>query len=95
MNSNLLGRLAFNGLRNNKKAVIPYILVSAITIMVFHILMSLVYSRFLINNGTPVFYGADYIVLFLHIGSIAVAIFAMIFLLYGNRFVQKSGKKEI
>ncbi|MBE5860096.1 MAG: ABC transporter permease [Butyrivibrio sp.] len=95
MNSNLLRRLAFNGLRNNKKTVLPYVLVSAVTIMVFHILMSLVYSRFLINNGTPVFYGADYIVLFLHIGSIAVAIFAMIFLLYGNRFVQKSGKKEI
>ncbi|WP_408072593.1 FtsX-like permease family protein [Butyrivibrio sp. JL13D10] len=95
MSSNLLGRLAFNGLKNNKKTVLPYVLVSAVTIMVFHILMSLVYSRFLINNGTPVFYGADYIVLFLHIGSIAVAIFAMIFLLYGNRFVQKSGKKEI
>ena len=95
MNSNLLGRLAFNGLRNNKKAVIPYILVSAITVMVFHILMSLVYSRFLINNGKTMFYGADYLVLFMRIGSIAVAIFSVIFLLYGNRFVQKSGKKEI
>nr|WP_297768489.1 ABC transporter permease [uncultured Butyrivibrio sp.] len=95
MNSNLLGRLAFNGLRNNKKTILPYVLVSSITVMVFHILMSLVYSRFLINDGQPMFYGADYIVLFLHLGSIAVAVFSVIFLMYGNRFVQKSGKKEI
>ncbi|WP_026489512.1 ABC transporter permease [Butyrivibrio sp. XBB1001] len=95
MNSNLLGRLAFNGLKNNKKTILPYVLVSSITVMVFHILMSLVYSRFLINDGHPMFYGADYIVLFLHLGSIAVAVFSVIFLMYGNRFVQKSGKKEI
>ncbi len=95
MTSNLLGRLAFNGLKNNKKTILPYVLVSSITVMVFHILMSLIYSRFLVSNGHPMFYGADYIVLFLHFGSIAVAIFSVIFLMYGNRFVQKSGKKEI
>lgn len=95
MNSNLLSRLAFNGLKNNKKTILPYVLVSSITVMVFHILMSLIYSRFLVSNGHPMFYGADYIVLFLHFGSIAVAIFSVIFLMYGNRFVQKSGKKEI
>ena len=95
MNKNLLGKLALNGLKNNKKAVIPYVLVSSVTIMVFHILMSLTYSRFLVNNGTPVFKGANFIILFIHFGSVAVAIFSVIFLLYGNRFVQKARKKEI
>ncbi len=95
MNKNLLGKLALDGLKNNKKAVIPYILVSSVTIMVFHILMSLVNSKFLVNNGNPVFKGANHIVLFLYFGSIAVSIFSVIFLFYGNRFVQKARKKEI
>ena len=95
MNNNLLSRLAFTGLKNNKKAVFPYVLVSAITVMVFHILQSLIDSKFLVNNGKTAFYGADYIVLFMGIGSIAVGIFSVIFILYGNQFVMKGRKKEI
>ncbi len=95
MNNNLLSKLAFTGLKNNKKAVLPYILVSAITVMVFHILQSLINSKFLVNNGKTAFYGADYIVLFMGIGSIAVGIFSVIFILYGNQFVMKGRKKEI
>ena len=95
MNNNLLSKLAFTGLKNNKKAVLPYVLVSAITVMVFHILQSLIDSKFLVNNGKTAFYGADYIVLFMGIGSIAVGIFSVIFILYGNQFVMKGRKKEI
>ena len=95
MNNNLLSKLAFTGLKNNKKAVLPYILVSAITVMVFHILQSMIDSKFLVNNGKTAFYGADYIVLFMGIGSIAVGIFSVIFILYGNQFVMKGRKKEI
>ena len=95
MNNNLLTKLAFTGLKNNKKAVLPYVLVSAITVMVFHILQSLIDSRFLVDNGKAAFYGADYLVMFMGFGSVAVSIFALIFIFYGNQFVMKGRKKEI
>lgn len=95
MNNNLLAKLAVSGIKNNKKTVLPYVLVSGITIMLFNILRSMIYSKYIINEGKPVFYGADYIVLFLGIGSIAVAIFSALFLFYGNQFVMKGRRKEI
>ena len=95
MNNNLLSRLAFTGLKNNKKAVFPYVLVSAITVMVFHILQSLIDSKFIAKDGRTAFYGADYLVLFMGFGSIAVGIFAVIFIFYGNQFVMKGRKKEL
>ena len=95
MKKHLLTRLALSGVQNNKKTVFPYILVSAITVMLFQILRAMIYSKYIINNGVPVFYGADYIVLFLHIGSMAVAFFSAIFLFYGNQFVMKTRRKEI
>ena len=95
MNNNLLSRLAFTGLKNNKKAVFPYVLVSAITVMVFHILQSLIDSKFIAKDGRTAFYGAEYLVLFMGFGSIAVGIFAVIFIFYGNQFVMKGRKKEL
>jgi len=95
VSSNLLMKLAYSGLEKNKKAVLPYMLVSGITIMIFYLLRCLIYSRYIINDGVPAFYGADYIVLFLNIGSVVVSIVSLIFVFYGNQFVMKSRKKEI
>ena len=95
MNNNLLTRLAFTGLKNNKKTVIPYIALCSVTITVFHILLSLVNSKFLIQNGNPAFYGADFLRFCMTIGCIAVGIFAVIFVFYGNSFVMKGRRKEI
>lgn len=95
MNHNLLGNLALTGLKNNKKAVLPYILASAFTVMVMHILLSLIDSKYIMRDGVAVFKGANNIVMFVSIGSIVVGIFAVIFLFYGNQFVMKGYKKEI
>ncbi len=95
MNNHLLSKLAVSGIQNNKKTVFPYIGVSAITVMLFEILRAMIHSRYIINDGVPAFYGANYIVIFLMIGSAAVAFFSAIFLFYGNQFVMKSRKKEI
>ncbi|MCR5657184.1 MAG: ABC transporter permease, partial [Butyrivibrio sp.] len=95
MNNNLLAKLAVSGIKNNKKTVLPYVLVSGITIMLFNILRAMVYSKYIMNEGKPVFFGANYIVIFLSIGSIAVAIFSALFLFYGNQFVMKGRRKEI
>ena len=95
MNNHLLPKLAVSGIRNNKKTVFPYIGVSAITVMLFEILRAMIHSRYIINDGKPAFYGANYIVLFLMIGSVAVAFFSSIFMFYGNQFVMKSRRKEI
>ncbi len=95
MSHNLLVKLATSGIRNNKKAVLPYVIVSAITVMIFHILLSMVDSKFIMQDRRAVFRGAGYIVMFLQMASVVVAIFAVIFLFYGNQFVMKSRKKEI
>ena len=95
MNNHLLSKLAVSGIQNNKKTVFPYIGVSAITVMLFEILRAMIHSKYIINDGAPAFYGANYIVIFLMIGSAAVAFFSAIFLFYGNQFVMKSRKKEI
>ncbi|MDC7280543.1 ABC transporter permease [Butyrivibrio fibrisolvens] len=95
MNNHLLSKLAISGIQNNKKTVFPYIGVSAITVMLFEILRAMIHSRYIINDGKPAFYGANYIVIFLMIGSFAVAFFSSIFMFYGNQFVMKSRRKEI
>ncbi|SDI06877.1 putative ABC transport system permease protein [Pseudobutyrivibrio sp. 49] len=95
MNNHLLSKLAISGIQNNKKTVFPYIGVSAITVMLFEILRAMIHSRYIINDSKPAFYGANYIVIFLMIGSFAVAFFSSIFMFYGNQFVMKSRRKEI
>lgn len=95
MNNHLLSKLAISGIQNNKKTVFPYIGVSAITVMLFEILRAMIHSKYIMNDGKPVFYGANYIVIFLVIGSVVMALFSSVFLFYSNQFVMKSRRKEM
>lgn len=95
MNHKLLTKLALTGIKNNKRAVISYVSVSAITVMIFYIMVSIAWSKYLVVDGKPLFYGAEHLSLILRLGSFVVAIIAVLFLFYGNRFVMRNRKKEI
>ena len=95
MNHKLLTKLAVDGIKKNKKAVLSYVCVASITLMIFYIMVSIAWSDYLIKDGKPLFYGAENISLILRLGSFIVAGISLIFLLYGNHFVMRSRKKEM
>ena len=95
MNRKLLTKLAFDGIKKNKKSVFSYVLVTSVTVMIFYIMVSIAWSDLLIRDGKELFYGAKNISLLLQLGSFIVAGIAVIFLLYGNHFVMRSRKKEM
>ncbi len=95
MTADLLTKLAVNGLKNNKKAVISYILASAVTVMIFYIMTSIAYGPYLVKEGKALFYGAENIMFLLTVGSRIVAVIAVVFLLFGNQFVMRGRKKEM
>ncbi len=95
MNNHLLFKMAVSGIKKNKRTVLPYILVGAITVLIFYTLQAIACSKYVMNDGVAAFKGANYIVVFLKIGSVAVSLFALVFLFYGNQFVMKGRRKEL
>ncbi|MCR5033082.1 MAG: FtsX-like permease family protein [Lachnospiraceae bacterium] len=95
MNHKLLTRLALDGMKNNRKTVLPFILVSVLNAVIYYIFVSLAYSHFLVREDGEVFYGAGQLTLILTIASWVVTIIAALFVLYGNQFVMKNRRKEM
>ena len=95
MNHKLLTKLALDGIKSNKKTIFSYVCVSSITVMIFYIMVSVAWSKYLLVDGKPLFYGAGELSLILRLGSFVVALIAVIFLMYGNKFVMRSRQKEM
>lgn len=89
MNNNIFKKLAADNIKRNNKSYIPYILSCIVTVAVFYIMKSLS-----LNPGLKTMIGADTISTLMYLGSIVVALFALIFLLYANSFLVKRRKKE-
>ncbi len=82
-------KLAFDGIRKNKKMYLPYILTSIGMVMMYYIIIFLQFSQ---NIKDAV--RSSTISDILGLGSWVIAIFSCIFLFYTNSFLIKRRKKE-
>ena len=82
-------KLAFDGIRKNKKMYLPYILTSVGMVMMYYIILFLQFSQN-IRDAVRSSTAAD----ILGLGSWVIAIFSCIFLFYTNSFLIKRRKKE-
>ncbi len=82
-------RLALDGMRKNRRLYLPYLMTCAGMVMMFYILYSLAYSpvvREMRGGGT--------MVMVLLLGTIVIAVFALLFLLYTNSFLARRRNRE-
>lgn len=85
----LLGKLAFDGIKKNKRLYIPYIMTGTIVIMMFYILL------YIVNSKTLAYMPAStFLALVLPLGIIVIFVFSLIFLFYTNSFLIKQRYKE-
>lgn len=89
MDQHFFIRLAADNLKKNRKSYFPYILICIFTAAMFYIVKSLS-----LNPGLERMVGADTLCYIMHLGSIATALFALVFLFYAYSFVIKRRKKE-
>ena len=82
-------RLAFDGIRKNKRLYLPYILTCIGTVTMFYIIHHLAAMPAL--KSMP---GGDSTVMILGLGVWVVAFFSLIFLVYTNSFLMRRRKKE-
>ena len=82
-------RLAFDGIRKNKRLYLPYILTCIGTVTMFYIIHHLAAMPTL--KSMP---GGDSTAMILGMGFWVVAIFSLIFLVYTNSFLMRRRKKE-
>ena len=89
MKRGFYAKLAFTGIRKNKRLYVPYILTCIGMVMMFYIVAFLSYSPVL--TGIP---GGDTLQMILSLGTGVVGVFALIFLFYTNSFLIRRRKKE-
>ena len=96
VNPKFIFKLALTNMKKNIRTIVPFIISSSIMIMLFYIMDSLSRTGFLVTKGGgEVFYGAATIAALLSIGKGIVILFAFGFILYANRFVMRSRKREM
>ena len=87
MKKSFYPRLAFDGIRKNKRLYLPYILTQIGMIMMYYIVIFLRYGESL--KGT---FGEGTVSIVLMLGGWVIAIFACIFLFYTNSFLIRRRK---
>ena len=89
MKKGLYRRLAWTGIKNNRKLYLPYLLTCTGTVMMCYIISFL--------GTSPTFAairGGDTVQLFLGLGFAVMSVFSLIFLFYTNSFLIRRRKKE-
>lgn len=87
MRNSFYFRLALTNIKKHARGYVPYIITCVITIAMFYIIKSLAFN--LDKNLSSITAATS-----MSLGSIVVAIFAIIFLFYTNSFLLKKRKKE-
>ncbi len=82
-------RLAWNGIKNNRRLYVPYILTCAGMVMMTYILQYLSVSPAVMDS-----YGGTTIVATMLLGSFVMVIFSVIFLFYTNSFLIRRRGRE-
>ena len=89
MKKGLYLRLALDGMRKNRRLYLPYLLTCGGMVMMFYILYSLAYSPVVRNMR-----GGDTMAVVLLLGTVVIAVFALLFLLYTNSFLARRRNRE-
>ena len=89
MRVSLYPRLAWDGIRKNKKLYVPYILTGAVMVMMYYILSYLIESPTLANMV-----GGSYLAMMLPLGCVVIAVFSLLFLFYTNSFLIRQRYRE-
>lgn len=89
MKAGFYPKLAFDGIRKNKKMYIPYIMTCVVMVMMYYIMSFLQGSEALSHIR-----GIETIREILGLGTWVIAIFSCIFLFYTNSFLMRRRKKE-
>ncbi|MBO4913928.1 MAG: ABC transporter permease [Oscillospiraceae bacterium] len=82
-------RLALDGMRKNRRLYLPYLLTCAGTVMMLYILASLARSPLMRSIR-----GGDSMTIVLSLGTIVLALFSLLFLLYTNAFLTRRRNRE-
>lgn len=89
MSKLLYAKLAASNLKKNRQNILPYLLSSIGTVMMFFIMASIS-----ANEGLNQMYGAQYITMVTDFGVGIIGLFSVVFLIYSNSFLMKRRKKE-
>ncbi len=89
MKALLYPRLAWTGIKNNRRLYLPYILTCVGMVAMFYIMHSLSTGEFLENMR-----GGTTLSNVLSLGSLVIGFFAVLFLFYTNSFLIRRRKKE-
>ena len=89
MRISLYSRLAWDGIRKNKKLYVPYILTGAVMVMMYYILSYLIESPTLENMV-----GGSTLAIMLSLGCVVIAVFSLLFLFYTNSFLIRQRYRE-
>lgn len=89
MKTNFYPKLAFEGIRKNKRLYLPYIVTGAVMVMMYYILSFLAESEVLEHIK-----GGGMLRRILPLGTVVVAVFSLIFLFYSNSFLIRQRNKE-
>ncbi len=89
MRTSFYPKIALNSIKLNKKLYIPYILTSALWIMMFYIIFSMSTSEQVTNSS-----GGASISMILNMGVPFIFLFSILFLFYTNSFLSKMRNKE-
>ncbi len=95
VNPKFLIKMVLTGMKKNIRTLIPFLASSSLMIMVFYIMDSIIRGGIRGDDGKLLFYGADFIALFLSIGKGIVLLFSVVFIMYANKFLMLSRKKEM
>lgn len=90
MKFGLYPKLAFEGIRKNKRLYIPYILTCVGMIIMYYIILFIQNDEAVINLP----FGGTGVVMVLQFGGWVVAFFSLLFLFYTNSFLMRRRKKE-
>lgn len=82
-------RLAWDGIRKNKRLYLPYFLTGGVMVMMFYILCFLIESPTLESMR-----GGTILMSLLPLGCIVIAVFSLLFLFYTNSFLIKQRYRE-
>ncbi len=82
-------KIAMNSIKVNNKLYIPYVLTSALWVMMFYVIFSMASSEQIRNTGA-----GDSIIMILTMGVPFILLFSGLFLLYTNSFLSKMRNKE-
>ena len=82
-------RLALDGMQKNRRLYVPFLLTCAGMVMMFYILYSLAYSPAVRNMR-----GGGTMAMILLLGTVVMAVFALLFLLYTNSFLARRRNRE-